>query len=144
MGKYTCTILYYVTLSCWRIDRSLTWFALFITFASVNAIYCTFWDLIMDWSLMDPHAHYPFLRNVLGYKQIWMYYVAMAVDPVIRFNWIFYVIFRNDAQHSTIVSFFIAFTEVLRRGLWNIFRVEVSNCVDNTWLLPSAPTSRQM
>jgi len=34
------------------------------------------------------------------------------------------VIFANDVQHSTIVSFGVALSEVTRRGLWALFRVE--------------------
>lgn len=34
------TILYYMTLSIYRIDRSKHMLALFVTFATVNSIYC--------------------------------------------------------------------------------------------------------
>lgn len=90
----------------------------------------------MDWSLLQPSISkatsiskrtgksYPGLRPTLGYKNAWYYYSAMALDVVLRFNWIFYAIFTHDTQHSTIASFFIAFSEVTRRGVWVIFRVE--------------------
>ena len=54
-----------------------------------------------------------------------MYYVAMLVDPILRFNWIFYVIFTEDIQHSALLSFVVSLSEVLRRGIWTLFRVEV-------------------
>ncbi|KAI9706892.1 MAG: hypothetical protein M1820_004671 [Bogoriella megaspora] len=129
-GKYTFTILYYMTLSLYRIHKTTEMKALFIVFAAINAIYCSIWDLIMDWSLGDPYAHYPFLRDVLGYKQIWMYYVAMVLDPILRFNWIFYAIYTEDVQHSAILSFFVALSEVLRRGMWTLFRVENEHCTN--------------
>ena len=31
------------------------------------------WDIFMDWSLMQPHAPYPFLRPDLGYEEIWVF-----------------------------------------------------------------------
>ena len=35
------------------------------------------------------------LREILAYKKhLWWYYGAMMLDPILRFNWIFYVIFR--------------------------------------------------
>ncbi|KAF1991265.1 EXS-domain-containing protein [Aulographum hederae CBS 113979] len=121
-GKYTFTILYYMSLSLYRIDKTWQLRGLFIGFASVNAIYC---------SLMDPYARkYPFLRDTLGYKQIWLYYLAIVVDPILRFNWIFYAIFGNDVQHSALLSFFVAFSEVCRRGLWILFRVENEHCTN--------------
>jgi xenotropic and polytropic retrovirus receptor 1 len=82
----------------------------------------------MDWSLGDPWAQKPLLRDVLGYKRSWWYYAAMIVDPILRFNWIFYAIFADDVQHSAILSFFIALSEVFRRGIWTIFRVENEHC----------------
>lgn len=55
-----------------------------------------------------------------------MYYVAMVVDPILRCNWIFYAIYSNEIQHSAMLSFSVALSEVLRRGIWTLFRVEVS------------------
>jgi hypothetical protein len=82
----------------------------------------------MDWSLLQPHANKRFLRDVRGYKSTWYYYAAMILDPILRFNWIFYSIYTHDLQHSTLVSFFVAFSEVTRRGIWVIFRVENEHC----------------
>lgn len=88
------------------------------------------WDLVMDWSLMDPYAKKPFLRDVLGYKSAWPYYVAMIIDPILRFNWIFYAIFAHDLQHSAVLSFIVSLSEVLRRAMWTIFRVENEHCTN--------------
>jgi hypothetical protein len=52
----------------------------------------------------------------------------MIMDPILRFNWIFYAIYTHDAQHATIVSFAVSLSEVLRRGLWTLFRVENEHC----------------
>jgi len=54
----------------------------------------------------------------------------MILDPILRFNWIFYSIYTHDLQHSTIASFFVGFTEVTRRGIWTIFRVENEHCAN--------------
>ena len=59
------------------------------------------------------------------------------MDALIRFNWVFYVIFANDDQHSSLVSFFVALTEVFRRGVWAIFRVENEQIGLNKGLLAS-------
>lgn len=71
-GKYTFTILFYMSLSMYRIDKHDSLKALFITFAIINSIYCckltpwtllccccltliAIWDLAMDWSMsMNP------------------------------------------------------------------------------------------
>lgn len=145
-GKYCFTILAGMSLSLFRIERSREMMALFIVFATINGIYCSIWDVIMDWSkrktfdrhmctftdfhagLGVPSAKNKFLRHKLAYKQIWWYYAAMVIDPILRFNWIFYVIYAQDLQHSSAVAFFIGFSEVLRRGLWTLFRVENEHC----------------
>ncbi|KAG6994091.1 protein SYG1 [Physcia stellaris] len=129
-GKYTFTILTYMTLSLYRIDENHSLRALFIVCATINAIYCSIWDLAMDWSLGNPYAEHRFLRDVLGFKHPWMYYASMILDPILRFNWIFYAIFTNELQHSALLSFFIAFSEICRRGIWTLFRVENEHCTN--------------
>ena len=54
----------------------------------------------------------------------------MIVDPILRFNWIFYAIYTQDIQHATLVSFLVALSEVFRRALWVLFRVENEHCTN--------------
>lgn len=54
----------------------------------------------------------------------------MAIDPILRFNWIFYVIFGKEIQHSALLSFIISLTEVGRRAMWTLFRVENEHCTN--------------
>ncbi|EFR00998.1 SPX/EXS domain-containing protein [Nannizzia gypsea CBS 118893] len=129
-GKYSFSILYYLTLSLYRIDKSDTLRGIFITFACLNAIYASVWDLAMDWSLCNPYSKNPYLRDYLGFRRRWVYYIAMIIDPILRFNWILYAIFINDIQHSAVLSFAVALSEVCRRGMWTIFRVENEHCTN--------------
>ena len=84
----------------------------------------------MDFSLLQSHSRHRFLRDILALKSRWPYYFIMIIDPILRFAWIFYAIFTHDTQHSTIVSFLVAFTEVVRRGMWILFRVENEHCAN--------------
>lgn len=84
----------------------------------------------MDFSLLQPHSHHPFLRDVTALKSRWPYYLIMTLDPILRFNWIFYALFTHDTQHSSIASFLIAFSEVTRRGMWTLLRVENEHCAN--------------
>ncbi|KAI9780506.1 MAG: Xenotropic and polytropic retrovirus receptor 1 [Candelina submexicana] len=132
-GKYSFTILYYMTLSLYRMDKNAHLFGI--------------WDLAMDWSksmilwllqprflikagLCNPYAKHPFLRDTLGFRRPSIYYMAMIIDSILRFNWIFYAIYRRDVQHSAVLSFLVAFSEVLRRGMWTLFRVENEHCTN--------------
>lgn len=149
-GKYSWTILYYLSLSVYRIDKTVHLRAFFIVCATINAVYCskssctffflqmqelTFsllgvWDIVMDWSLVAPYSNNPYLRDRLGYKSKWIYYAAMIIDPILRFNWIFYAIYANDIQHSAAISFFVSLSEILRRAIWTVFRVENEHCTN--------------
>lgn len=82
----------------------------------------------MDFSLLQPGSKHKGLREILALKRRWMYYFIMIIDPILRFAWIFYAIFTHNTQHSTIVSFMVAFMEVTRRGMWTLFRVENEHC----------------
>lgn len=129
-GKYSMTIMAAVTLSLYRINGTNSNLALFATFSVVNSIYCSIWDLLMDFSLLQPDARHRFLRDILALKRRWLYYTIMVIDPILRFAWIFYAIFTYDAQHNTIVSFLVALAEVSRRGMWALLRVENEHCAN--------------
>ncbi|KAL2220148.1 EXS family-domain-containing protein [Thermoascus aurantiacus ATCC 26904] len=132
LGKYMFGVLYYMTLSLYRINKATHYQAVFITFALLNSVYTSVWDLAMDWSLCNPYAKRPFLRDHLAFRKAWVYYVAMFLDVVIRCNWVFYAIFAGDIQHSALLSFFVSFSEICRRGVWTIFRVENEHCTNVT------------
>lgn len=54
----------------------------------------------------------------------------MVIDPILRFNWIFYVIFAFDVQHASLNSFLISLAEVLRRAMWTMIRIENEHCTN--------------
>jgi xenotropic and polytropic retrovirus receptor 1 len=132
-AKYCGNILYYMTLSMYRINMNGQTKAAFLVFATVNGCYCSFWDIYFDWSLGSPFSKNWLLRDRLGYKRKRLYYAAIPIDVILRQQWIFFAVFAEDLQHSSAVSFFVSLIEVLRRGMWSLFRVENEHCnnVDN-------------
>lgn len=54
----------------------------------------------------------------------------MVLDPLLRFNWIFYAIYSHDLQHSALLSFVVSLSEIFRRGIWSLFRVENEHCTN--------------
>lgn len=80
--------------------------------------------------LGNPYAANPFLRDVLGYKQVWVYYLAILADMILRCNWILYFLIAGELQHSAGLAFAISFSEVCRRGIWSLFRVENEHCTN--------------
>lgn len=127
-AKYTGNILYYMMLSLYRTHVNTEvqnrYKIAFLVFAALNGIYCSFWDIAMDWSLGNFSAKHPGLRDNLAYRRRWVYYAAAVFNVTLRHQWIFYAIFTEDLQHSAAMSFFVGLAEVARRGVWTSFRVE--------------------
>ncbi|KAG0281227.1 hypothetical protein BGZ95_005832 [Linnemannia exigua] len=105
-------------------------------FVSVLTSCYTFgWDVYMDWGLFrfgknggGAHGH-PFLRPELVYSRTWVYYMAIVLDFLGRFSWTARLISMNI--NVMVLSFILAFLEVLRRWQWNFFRLEnehLNNC----------------
>ncbi|KAF8424745.1 EXS family-domain-containing protein [Tirmania nivea] len=103
--------------------------AFFIALGTINAVYCSTWDLAMDWSLLNPYAAWPFLRQEMAFKRPIVYYIAMIVDSLLRFNWIFYVIYTQP-KYQIYVSFGISISEVIRRWIWAFFRMDNEHCTN--------------
>ncbi|KAI3608133.1 signal transduction protein [Moniliophthora roreri] len=80
-------------------------------------------DFLMDWSLLRPRVHYPLLRSELIYSNhIYMYYVAMITNVLIRFIWVIYI--PSMGPDIYLRQFIAAMLEILRRWQWNFYRLE--------------------
>lgn len=97
----------------------------------VNSTYTSIWDIRMDWGLLqstDTTAQHFLLRPNLVF-QPWVYYIAAAVNIILRFAWTLNaagLIFRSDA-----LNLITALLEAYRRLQWNVFRLEnqhLDNC----------------
>lgn len=136
LAKYLITTLYFYTLSIYRISTyrdmstnssktsELGITALFITVSTVNSAYSSFWDVCMDWSLMQLSSDNYLLRDVLIYKRKPIYYAAIAFDILMRFQWIVYVFTPYKISHSALTAFLVAVAELIRRFVWMFFRME--------------------
>ncbi|CCH63143.1 hypothetical protein TBLA_0J01470 [Henningerozyma blattae CBS 6284] len=144
--KYLFGMAYNGSLSAYRLSHhSPKRKPIFIVMASLNSMYTSIWDIMLDWSLLQSsdldslnNKNKNFLlRNDLyfagnrnwkdGSYSKWgksVYYFAMIFDIVIRFQWIVYAIAPQTIQQSAVTSFVLATTEVIRRFIWVIFRVE--------------------
>jgi hypothetical protein len=136
LAKYLITTSYFCMLSIYRISTyrdiitdSLTKSqkiitSIFIFISIINSIYSSFWDICMDWSLMQLSSDNYLLRDVLIYKHKKIYYVAIVFDIIMRFQWIVYVFTPYYISHHPLTAFFVAIVEILRRFIWMFFRME--------------------
>ncbi|KAG0369636.1 hypothetical protein BGZ54_009368 [Gamsiella multidivaricata] len=99
------------------------------------SLYTYSWDVYMDWGLFRFGRHgggaygHPFLRAELVYPHQWVYYLAIVLNFFGRFAWVLRLApFKINAFA---LSFIMALIEVLRRWIWNFFRLEnehLNNC----------------
>ncbi|KAG2109842.1 EXS family protein/ERD1/XPR1/SYG1 family protein [Suillus discolor] len=124
-GKYGMGIVYYFCYYLWRRDGESDDGASFVMWclsAVVYSLYGCAWDFAMDWSICKPRAKYPLLRRDLVYtSQIPLYYVALVMNLVIRFLWIFYI---PSWSYFNLRSFICSLMEMIRRVVWNFYRLE--------------------
>ncbi|KAF9285758.1 hypothetical protein BGZ68_003584 [Mortierella alpina] len=134
-GKYTASLVnlfVYFSYRHYGGDRLRYAFIGMSTFTSS----VTFaWDVYMDWGLFrfgpqggGAHGH-PFLRAELVYTKPAYYYCAVVFDFFGRFAWVLRLM--PLGINGAILSFCLALLEVLRRWVWNFFRLEnehLNNC----------------
>lgn len=87
----------------------------------------------MDWGLFDSKApaEYKFLREELVYP-VKYYYVAIVEDFVLRFGWTLNLSLTEvGAIPPDLITLVLAPCEIIRRFLWNFYRLEnehLNNC----------------
>ncbi|CAG8469874.1 6377_t:CDS:10 [Paraglomus occultum] len=96
-------------------DALVFWYLVHI----FNTILANFWDMAMDWAFLRVWSAPNYgLREDLEFKPLWLYYVGIGSNTLMRLAWM------TDQRHHISVMITLAITEVLRRFLWNFFRVE--------------------
>ena len=92
--------------------------------ATVNSVYSYLWDVIMDWGLLtftrEGRVHG---RSRLMYPA-YVYVLACLMNLVIRFSWAANRIPSLAALHASHLVLMVETAEVLRRAVWNLFRIE--------------------
>uniref|UniRef100_A0A8B9J885 SPX domain-containing protein n=1 Tax=Astyanax mexicanus TaxID=7994 RepID=A0A8B9J885_ASTMX len=88
------------------------------------------WDLRMDWGLLQGNG---LLKEELLFSREVYYYAAMLADVLLRISWAINILLAQmkDSSAAASASAVLAPLEVLRRSLWNLFRLEneqLKNC----------------
>ncbi|KAI3794028.1 hypothetical protein L1987_36653 [Smallanthus sonchifolius] len=116
--KYLSTIVAVVTRTIYVQRRGTTMRT--ASSSSVATIYNTYWDVVKDWGLLCRDSTNPWLRDklILPYKS--------AMNVILRLAWMQTVLDFHEAPwlHQSTMIFIVASLEIVRRGLWNFFRLE--------------------
>jgi len=102
-------------------------FVLWLFGIVVSTIYSSYWDIVRDWGLGD--RQHGFLRKKLLYKDPWVYYVAIVVNIFLRLMWTLTISPQSLGIVMDPLGFaaILAVLEIFRRGMWNLFRLQLNN-----------------
>ena len=129
-GKYSTTFLVitfrtlhssYSTQAQWS-----PFFYCYVLSALVSSCYTYIWDIKMDWGFFTAGAgENKFLREEIVYSSKSYYYAAIIEDLVLRFSWTVSLILKETGyrQYSELTTSVFAILEVVRRFIWNFFRL---------------------
>ncbi|XP_059317309.1 phosphate transporter PHO1 homolog 10-like [Lycium ferocissimum] len=123
--RYFLTILAVVIKTAYVLRKSLTWEVLAILSSLITTFFNTYWDIVVDWGLLRRKSKNKFLRDKLILRHKSVYFIAMVLDVLLRFAWLQLVLkFNVPSLRGSTVSSIFACLEVIRRGMWNFFRLE--------------------
>ncbi|KAL6513930.1 hypothetical protein OROHE_019386 [Orobanche hederae] len=123
--RYFWTIIAVVIRTTFELRKEIPWKVLALVSSAIAAIANTYWDIVVDWGLLQRKSKNLFLRDRLLVSHKSVYFGAMVLDILLRFAWLQLVLTLNvhSLQGKTIITIFSCL-EILRRGLWNFFRLE--------------------
>jgi len=137
-GKYSTTffVVTFSTLdSAYRTETEKSpFFYLYILSAITSSCYTYVWDIKMDWGFFNAGAgDNRFLREEIVYSSKGYYYFAIVEDLVLRFSWAYKLALKEVGfgAYAEFTTSVFAALEVVRRFIWNFFRLEnehLNNC----------------
>ncbi|XP_042060255.1 phosphate transporter PHO1 homolog 9-like isoform X2 [Salvia splendens] len=145
--KYFSTVVALVMRSLYDItvqngNASAFWRTMAAATSGITTIYNTYWDIVVDWGLLQKKAKNRWLRDKLLISNKAVYVVAIVVNILLRLVWMQLVLdFNLPFLHRNAMIAVIACLEILRRGIWNFFRLEHEhfNNVENYRAFKSIP-----
>ncbi|KAF8103840.1 hypothetical protein N665_0183s0018 [Sinapis alba] len=122
--KYFFTIVAVCLRTAYSLNRGNAWRNAAWFFSALATFYGTYWDIVFDWGLLHKSSK-SWLREKLLVPHRSVYYVAMVVNVVLRLAWLQTVLdFNIPFLHREIMVALLAILEIIRRGIWNFFRLE--------------------
>ncbi|KAK0583953.1 hypothetical protein LWI29_005536 [Acer saccharum] len=124
--KYLSTIVAVSTRTISELWPGNTWLILAATSSGVATIANTYWDIVMDWGLLRRNSRNRWLRDKLILTNRRFYFIAMVLNIILRLAWMQSVLGFREAPflHRKALVAIVASLEIIRRGIWNFFRLE--------------------
>ncbi|XP_076886840.1 phosphate transporter PHO1 homolog 3-like [Bidens hawaiensis] len=124
--KYLSTIAAVVTRTIYTQRRGTTMKIIAASTSGVATIFSTYWDIVMDWGLLCRNSENPWLRDKLILPSRSIYFIAIVLNVILRLAWMQTVLDFHEAPflHRNALIAIVASLEIIRRGIWNFFRLE--------------------
>ncbi|VFQ58497.1 unnamed protein product [Cuscuta campestris] len=123
--KYLSTVVALVLRTLYDLKKGTTMRVLAIIFSGITTIANTYWDIVRDWGLFQRHSKNPWLRDKLLVSNKAIYFVAIVINMILRLVWMQQVLdFNLPFLHRKATAALVACLEIIRRGIWNFFRLE--------------------
>ncbi|WZZ09974.1 hypothetical protein YC2023_095895 [Brassica napus] len=123
--KYLLTIVAACLRTAYTLNRGTTWNITAWIFSGVATLYATYWDIVIDWGLLQRGCKNSFLREKLLVPHKTVYYAAMVLNVLLRLVWLQTVLdLKFSFLHRETLVALLACLEIIRRGIWNFFRLE--------------------
>ncbi|CAB4295524.1 unnamed protein product [Prunus armeniaca] len=125
LGKYVSAMLAAGAKVAYEKERSIGWLCLVVIMSTFATVYQLYWDFVKDWGLLQMNSKNPLLRNELMLRRKIIYYISMGLNLILRLAWLQTVLHSSFGHVDyRVTGLFLAALEVIRRGLWNFYRLE--------------------
>ncbi|GER45830.1 EXS (ERD1/XPR1/SYG1) family protein [Striga asiatica] len=124
--KYLSTIVALVMRTLYDLKRGAFWRVMAASMSGVTTVFNTYWDIVIDWGFLKRKSKNPWLRDKLLLSNKAVYFVAIVVNILLRLVWMQLVLDFHEAPflHRKAMVAIVASLEIIRRGIWNFFRLE--------------------
>lgn len=114
------------------LKKDIIFLIFWICLAILSTIYSYIWDLKQDWGFLAQNAKHRFLRTQLSYPKISWYYLAVTLNFILRLSWTISLstVAFEFSQRKEIIMLIVGLLEMLRRVIWNFFRVEKEHIIN--------------
>nr|ATJ04810.1 phosphate transporter PHO1-like protein 1 [Fragaria x ananassa] len=125
LGKYVSAMLAAGAKVAYEKEKGAGWLCLVVIMSTFATVYQLYWDFVKDWGLLQMNSKNPLLRNELMLRRKIIYYFSMGLNLVLRLAWLQTVLHSSFGHVDyRVTGLFLAALEVIRRGLWNFYRLE--------------------
>lgn len=123
--RYFLTIVAVAIRTAFELKKTTTWKVLAFVSSIFAIMFNTYWDIFVDWGLIQKKSKNLFLRDKLLVSHKSVYFTAMVLDVILRFAWLQLVLkFNVSALRGDAKTSLCSCLEILRRNIWSFFRLE--------------------